>query len=113
MNNQIPKKLPWAISFGMIMMTLSYGAGIDQPRDTPIRDRWEFATLFAVERKEGRAEGRTEGEKNAKIQIAKGMLEEKMDLSLIARLTGLTTDEIEAIREGRSMDGDRAGDERE
>jgi hypothetical protein len=95
MNNQSPKKLPWAIFFGM--MTPSYGAGVDRPMDIPIRDRWEFSTLFAVERKEGRQEG----EKKAKIDIAREMLTDNVPLSTIVRYTGLTIEDIEALREGR------------
>ncbi|MDE5849339.1 MAG: hypothetical protein K2H38_04290 [Muribaculaceae bacterium] len=56
-------------------------------------------------REEGRAEGRAEGieegrakgEHNAKKEIARKMLQEGLDISLIVALTGLSISEIESL----------------
>jgi hypothetical protein len=64
------------------------------------KDREEFATLFAVERKEGRQE--------KAIEIAQKMLRRGRPLDEIMEDTGLTPEDIEALREGREID-DRPG----
>ena len=46
---------------------------------------------------EGKAEGLAEGEKKANLKIAQKMLEKKMDINLIAELTGLTEEEIKSL----------------
>ncbi len=46
---------------------------------------------------EGRAKGRAEGETNKAREIAKNMLDERMPVTRIAALTGLSIEEIEAI----------------
>ena len=43
---------------------------------------------------EGRAEGRAEGEKAKAIEMAKAMLNDKADVELIVKYTGLTLDEV-------------------
>jgi predicted transposase YdaD len=51
-------------------------------------------------RKKGEKKGRTEGEESKAIQIAKNLLmEEDMDVSKIARITGLPASEIEKLKE--------------
>ena len=45
----------------------------------------------------GLAEGKAEGEKKANLKIAQKMLEKKMDINLIAELTGLTKEEIKSL----------------
>ena len=45
----------------------------------------------------GLAEGKAEGEKKANLKIAQKMLEKKMDINLIAELTGLTEEEIKSL----------------
>ena len=45
----------------------------------------------------GMAEGRAEGERNKQIEIARKMKQAGMDAETIARLTGLATDEIDAL----------------
>ena len=47
---------------------------------------------------EAREEGREEGERKKQIEIAKGMIIKKFDISIIMELTGLTRPEIEAIK---------------
>ena len=46
---------------------------------------------------EGQAKGRAEGERNKQIEIACKMKQAGMDAETIARLTGLVTDEIDAL----------------
>jgi V8-like Glu-specific endopeptidase len=46
----------------------------------------------------GLAAGKAEGEKAKAIEIARGMLTKKMDISLISELTGLTADEIKDLK---------------
>lgn len=46
---------------------------------------------------EGQAKGRAEGERNKQIEIARKMKQAGMDAETIARLTGLATDEIDAL----------------
>ena len=48
-------------------------------------------------RAEGIAEGKSEGRAEEKIDVAKKMLAEKMDINLIIKITGLTKDEIEKL----------------
>lgn len=45
----------------------------------------------------GMAKGRAEGERNKQIEIARKMKQAGMDAETIARLTGLATDEIDAL----------------
>ena len=45
----------------------------------------------------GLVEGKAEGEKKANLKIAQRMLEKKMDINLIAELTGLTKEEIKSL----------------
>ena len=45
----------------------------------------------------GLAEGKAEGEKKANLKIAQKMLEKKMNINLIAELTGLTKEEIKSL----------------
>lgn len=62
----------------------------------------KLSSLFFVPylKEPQRAEGRTEGEKRAKIEIAQKMLRRGRPLDEIMEDTGLTTEEIEAIRDG-------------
>ena len=48
-------------------------------------------------RAEGIAEGKSEGRAEEKIDVAKKMLAEKMDINLIIKITGLTKEEIEKL----------------
>lgn len=45
----------------------------------------------------GVQEGKEEGIKNEKIEIAKKMKEEKLQIELIVKMTGLTKEEIEKL----------------
>jgi predicted transposase/invertase (TIGR01784 family) len=46
---------------------------------------------------EGKIEGKIEGKREAKIEVAKNMKAEGFTLSQIAKITGLTETEIEAL----------------
>ena len=48
---------------------------------------------------EGKREGIELGEKNKTKEIAKNMLKEKMKLSIITKVTGLTEEELTALEE--------------
>ena len=47
--------------------------------------------------KDGKQEGLREGERTERMKNARGMKAAGIDTELIARVTGLTTDEIEAL----------------
>ena len=47
--------------------------------------------------KQGLAKGRAEGEKNEKIQVIKKMIENKFDIDMISKITGLSIEEINKI----------------
>ena len=48
-------------------------------------------------REEGIKEGIKEGAKQERLEIAKNMLEEKVDIQIIAKVTGLTKEEIDKL----------------
>jgi predicted transposase/invertase (TIGR01784 family) len=56
-----------------------------------------FRRLIEEGRKEGIEEGKKEGEKEAKITIAKKFLKEGMDIAKVAKVTGLSVDEIKKL----------------
>lgn len=57
---------------------------------------YETDTLNTA-RKEGIEEGRKEGRKEATLQVAKNMLQQGLDISIIAAATGLPEDEIRSL----------------
>ena len=60
-------------------------------RESSRIDKW-FAMSY------GRNQGREEGEKQEKIETAKRMLEEKIPIEIIIRVTQLSKEEIEKIK---------------
>ena len=50
-------------------------------------------------RDNARKEGIEEGSKESKLEIAKAMLKEKMDINLIAKVTKLSIEEIEQLKD--------------
>ena len=48
--------------------------------------------------KKGMAEGEAKGEKNKSIEIAKNMLKENVEKTLISKVTGLSLEEIENLK---------------
>ncbi len=63
-------------------------------REKAIRDE---AAAMAGAYNRGKEEGREQGEKSKSFQIARKMLEEKIDIETIIRLTDLTKEEIEKL----------------
>ncbi len=52
-------------------------------------------------REEGVKEGIKEGAKQERLEIAKNMLKEKVNIEVIERVTGLTKEEIEKLKENK------------
>lgn len=48
---------------------------------------------------EDKTEGRIEGKREEKIEIAKNMLKEDFEISMISKITNLTEEEITALKE--------------
>ena len=63
-------------------------------REKAIRDE---AAAIACATRRGIEQGIEQGEKNKCIQIAKKMLEKKIDITVISEVTGLTKEEIENL----------------
>jgi len=53
---------------------------------------------IAIGKAEGRAEGKDEGRKEEKLKVAKKLLAENVEISLIIKATGLTEEEIEKLK---------------
>lgn len=68
------------------MERTSYNKSILEYAD--VREAVDFAQV------KGRVEGRVEGEAKAKLEMAKLLLEQGVDLEIITKATGLTTEEI-------------------
>ena len=64
-------------------------------REKAIRDE---RSALAYAKEEGVKQGIELGLKEKEIQIAKNMLEEKIDIEVIKRVTGLTEDEIQKLQ---------------
>ena len=60
-----------------------------------LRETAEIDRKFAMTA--ARDQGRSEGKIEEKIETAKKMLAEEMDINLIIKITGLTKDEIEKL----------------
>ena len=64
----------------------------------------DIATISEVQFKsglaEGEARGRSEGSHQAKLETARLMKQANCEIPFIAKMTGLTTDEVEAICNG-------------
>ena len=62
-----------------------------------MQDEKRLRGQMAAARNEGREEGREEGGKLKAIEIAKNMLSMSIDVETIARATGLSVEEVEAL----------------
>ena len=62
-----------------------------------MQDEKRLRGQMAAARNEGREEGREEGEKLKALEIAKNMLSMSIDVETIARATGLSVEEVEAL----------------
>ena len=58
---------------------------------------WDENQAKYTAREEGLEEGRKEGRKESKLEVAKKMLEEKMDIEIIEKVTGLSKEEIKKL----------------
>ena len=68
----------------------------DMTTERDIRNQIAFARDKGLE--EGLEKGLTEGEARGKAEIARAMLAEGMDLALIIKLTGLSAEELSALK---------------
>ena len=59
----------------------------------------EYEIYVKSEISEAREDARKEGSKESKLEIAKAMLKEKMDINLIAKVTKLSIEEIEQLND--------------
>ncbi len=71
----------------------SYEAALKHERDARAIEEQKLMDAEA----KGKSAGKVEGEKAKAVEIARGMLEKEMEISLIAELTGLTADEIDSL----------------
>jgi predicted transposase/invertase (TIGR01784 family) len=67
-------------------------------REQYIRNLRYYNDSWADIEEKATARGEARGEKAAKVEIARGMLKDKMSTTTIAKYTGLTADEIRAIK---------------
>lgn len=64
------------------------------------RARRDEASIRHAERSEGREEGRQEGRHEARLEVARSLFGHPgLDDATIARLTGLTLDEVQQLRQ--------------
>ncbi len=65
-------------------------------RMAELRDKWEmdWNSSIGYAKRQGKEEGEKIGEKKAKLETAKKMLEKKIDMKTIIEITGLTEEEI-------------------
>ena len=61
-------------------------------------ERMDHAQLMYEAKRDGKAEGKLEGAKEEKIQIAKNMLKKGINILDIAEITGLSKEEIEKLK---------------
>ena len=82
------------------------GDVIRMSKDEFVLHEWEKEKLDALveyekisnAQEEGKIEGKIEGKKEEKIEIAKNMLAENIDIETITKVTGLTKEEIEELK---------------
>jgi predicted transposase/invertase (TIGR01784 family) len=63
-------------------------------------EKEKYVIEFASEREEGREEGREEERQKheeEKRSIARGMLQEGMDIQKVSKITGLSVEEVQAL----------------
>lgn len=61
-------------------------------------EEFDHQQMMYEARRDGKAEGITTGKKEEKIEIAKKMLKEKLDIELICKVTELSKEEIEKMQ---------------
>ena len=65
-----------------------------EAREAELRDQ---LTRIKSAKKEGKAEGKAEG----KVEVAKNLLDMGMEISKVAKVTGLSKEEVKMLLEGR------------
>ena len=77
--------------------------------EEPILTEWEAKMLDEIEKydtiknskeegfENGFEEGKSSGKKENQVETARQMLEEKLDINLISKITGMSKDEIEKL----------------
>ena len=81
--------------------TLDYISTSDEERliiDKIIEGRNDYYSAKNIAKEEGKEEGREEGLKEGKIEIAKNMLNLKIDINIISQSTGLSIEEIKDLK---------------
>ena len=63
-----------------------------------MRDRLDYEHSFKQARTDGFAEGRAEGRAEGMEETAAAMLKEKVDIFLVSRVTGLSTDRLKELQ---------------
>ena len=63
-----------------------------------LEDAVDFEELLSDSVREAKAESFAEGKTQAQIEIAKRMLSMKMDVGMIAHISGLSVEEIEELK---------------
>ena len=75
---------------------------IDLSNDSDVISAYEKEKIekyaFDVALKEKEAKGKKEGKKEEKIEIAKNLLNENIDINIISKTTGLSLDEINNLK---------------
>lgn len=73
--------------------------GLEEGREEGLKQGIEEGLKQGIEEglKQGLEQGLEQGTKKAKIEIAKNMLKEKIDIEIIQKVTGLTKDEIKKL----------------
>ena len=66
-----------------------------------LRDRLDYENSFKWARADGLEQGRAEGEARGRADTARNLLRMGLAPSQITEATGLSLDEIEALRDGR------------
>jgi len=77
---------------------MSYDPELIGLYDKEKMDNFVNGINLADAEKKGLEQGFEQGSKNEKLEIAKNMLNKKMDMEIISEITGLTNDEIENLK---------------
>ena len=70
-------------------------------RDQAVRERDSFNSGMEKGLEKGKAEGIQQGMEKGKTELVMNMLENKLDISLISKITGLSEKEIHQLKESQ------------
>ena len=71
---------------------------MDEIYQKMLKEKLDYTSIYKGGVDAGFNLGISEGKNNEKIEIAKNMLEEKVDVDLISKYTNLSIEEIKALR---------------